>query len=123
MADKNRATNEAAYEAWVRSYTPLQIREANSARRALARDPTRKTRLFLIKDDRLVKRPTSPFLMFSKENSSGADFKDMASAQVDAAKKWHSLSESEKEVSHLFCGVIALYQNPDVPRLLTCHLL
>ncbi|KAJ5379257.1 hypothetical protein N7509_012376 [Penicillium cosmopolitanum] len=97
LADKNRATNEAAYDAWVRSHTPLQIREANNARRALARDPTRKTRLFLIKDDRLVKRPISAFLLFSKERSSGTDFKDMASAQVDAAKKWRSLSESEKE--------------------------
>ncbi|CAI7675634.1 unnamed protein product [Penicillium manginii] len=98
IADKNRATNEAAYEAWVRSHTPLQIKEANSARRALARDPTRKTRLFLIKDDRQVKRPTSAFLLFTKERSfGGTDFKDMASTQVEAAKQWHSLSESEKE--------------------------
>lgn len=97
MVDKNRATNEAAYEAWVKSHTPLQIKEANSARKALSRDGKKK--LPQIKDDRQVKRPTVAFLQFTKERGSRGDFKSMAEIQAEAGKEWKQMSESEKEVS------------------------
>lgn len=101
----NRAANEAAeenkkaYKKWVESYTPMQIREANNARRQL------KAKLVnynkgQIQDDRAVATPASAYIIFFKERYATGEFKNMST--TEAAKlvgaEWKALSASSKEV-------------------------
>ncbi|KAL4779522.1 hypothetical protein BJX76DRAFT_340525 [Aspergillus varians] len=94
VADANRAANAAAYEAWVQSHTPLQILEANKARRRLAKINNKK--VMLIRDDRLVKRPVSPWILFFQErrDKNTATVSDMTQ---NVSAEWKSLPEAEKE--------------------------
>lgn len=100
----NRAANEAAeenkkaYKKWVESYTPMQIREANNARRQL------KAKLVnynkgQIQDDRAVATPASAYIIFFKERYATGEFKNMST--TEAAKlvgaEWKALSASSKE--------------------------
>ncbi|KAF1989244.1 hypothetical protein K402DRAFT_390824 [Aulographum hederae CBS 113979] len=87
-----KAANIAAYEKWVLSFTPEQIRLANNARRRL-RTKLPKTKsgekrsgrgLSPIRDPRQVKRPQNAYLMFVQERYQTDDFKGIAFA--DAAK-------------------------------------
>lgn len=95
IATANRAANKAAYEAWVQSHTPLQILEANKARRRLGRIKDSK-KVTLIKDDRLVKKPLSPFIIFYQEQRDTSR-SDVANLTQAAAHEWKNLSESAKE--------------------------
>ncbi|KAJ5243171.1 uncharacterized protein N7469_001498 [Penicillium citrinum] len=96
QVDKNRAANDAAYEEWVKSYTPLQIKEANNARRALGRLTGK--RVNVIKDDRQVKRPSSAFIQFVKDRPSHIETRNrpVSEIQVETANAWKQLSDSEK---------------------------
>lgn len=90
--------NAASYRAWLESHTPAQLRNANSARRALRRLGKKYP---LLKDDRLVKQPLSSFFCFRRERVESGDLKHMSFAeQTDQVKsEWRSLTEAEKEVS------------------------
>ncbi|KAL5045739.1 hypothetical protein BDW71DRAFT_208005 [Aspergillus fruticulosus] len=94
QAAANKAANEAALKAWVESHTPLQILEANNARRRLAQLQG-KRRVSLIHDDRLVKPPTSAWIYFfmEKRDKNALVVSDMAQ---DVAVQWKNLPESEK---------------------------
>ncbi|KAL3485905.1 hypothetical protein BJX62DRAFT_242479 [Aspergillus germanicus] len=100
QAEANKIANEAAYEAWIKSYTPNQIREANNARRRLAQLKVTK-RASLLKDNRLVKQPTGSYFFFladKREAGSGIG-KKMTEETSYFAEEWKSLAPAEKEAS------------------------
>ena len=86
------------YERWLTSHTPLQIKEANLARRRLSKKTGKNLRQ--IEDSRLVKRPRTSYLIFLTERTSQGDFKHMAvkDIAVRVAEEWRGLTSSEKEV-------------------------
>ncbi|KAL2817790.1 hypothetical protein BJX63DRAFT_384899 [Aspergillus granulosus] len=96
LAKANKASNEAAYEAWVKTHTPREILQANAARRRLAQ--IKGKRLVLIKDDRLVKRPRSSFIYFFEErkDAEGTFGKSATDLTKYIAEEWKSLSTADK---------------------------
>ncbi|KAJ5691314.1 hypothetical protein N7488_012049 [Penicillium malachiteum] len=100
QAEQNRASNEAAYSSWILSHTPTQIKEANLARRRLAKKIGKPCTL--LKDERLVKRPLSSYMIFAQERVASGDFKYMQVADISGrtSSEWKSLSESEKQRFH-----------------------
>lgn len=100
QAEENRAANEASYEAWLKQYTPLQIKQANTARKHLRR--LGHTKFFGIQDERLVKTPISAYLWFVKERHESGDFKHVPvkDAALRLAGEWKDLTDSEKQVSY-----------------------
>ncbi|EAW07831.1 HMG-box domain-containing protein [Aspergillus clavatus NRRL 1] len=97
QAEANKAANEAAYNTWIKSFTPLQIKEANAARRRLAK--LKNTRAYLLRDDRLVKRPLPAYMRYMMERTQEGDFKYMKVADIAArvAEEWKGLTGAEKE--------------------------
>ncbi|OKL58913.1 hypothetical protein UA08_05474 [Talaromyces atroroseus] len=98
MQERNRI-----YAEWVNSHTPLQIKTANRARRRLAflTAEHRKNTLKYpaIKDDRLVKMPTSSYIFFSRERMQSGDL-DHLSTQEKRERvhtEWAAASEQEKQ--------------------------
>ncbi|KAJ6131178.1 hypothetical protein N7523_001638 [Penicillium sp. IBT 18751x] len=96
-AAKNRATNAANYEAWIKTHTPKQIKEANSARRSLSR--LQKKRIALLEDDRLVKRPRTAYFFFMLERIRDGDLKGKRGPDVTriVGEEWSKLTEYEKQ--------------------------
>ncbi|GAD96617.1 HMG box protein, putative [Paecilomyces variotii No. 5] len=101
VAEANKAENAAAYDAWLKSHTPLQIKEANAARRRLNQllGDTKSRKYRQISDDRLVKRAVSPYALFLKERYESGDFRHMSvqEAGTRAGEEWKGLTESEKQ--------------------------
>ncbi|KAJ5740768.1 hypothetical protein N7493_000640 [Penicillium malachiteum] len=100
QAEQNRASNEAAYSSWILSHTPTQIKDANLARRRLAKKIGKPC--VLLKDDRLVKRPLSSYMIFARERIASGDFKHLQVADISgrASNEWKNLTASEKERFH-----------------------
>lgn len=90
VADENAAKYAAKYEEFIKSHTPLQIKEANAARRKLAK--LRGTKARILHDERQVKTPRNAFTFFLTEK--GAVKEKFASL----AEEWKSASDTEKEV-------------------------
>lgn len=101
-AEENVAANAAAFEAWIRSHTPLEIRQANVARRHLFR-VFNKTKYTQIRDDRLIKKPTTAYMAFTTERLSSSEFKHKNGKEslVAIANEWKDVSESDKQVRPL----------------------
>ncbi|KAL1984823.1 hypothetical protein VTN96DRAFT_8667 [Rasamsonia emersonii] len=102
QAESNKAANAAAYESWVKSHTPLEIRQANLARRRLAKlteSFKHPIRMNPIRDDRQVKGVQSSFLFFVEERFKSGDLKHMSirEATKRIADEWRGLTEQEKE--------------------------
>lgn len=99
--------NQAAYNAWLTEHTPNDIRKANNARNHLKRLGVKGYTVH-IKDDRLVKRPVSTLLLFSKDRHATGDFKGVK--VVDAAKliarEWRELPANEKQVGVFLPGCL-----------------
>ncbi|KAL2872096.1 uncharacterized protein BJX67DRAFT_99092 [Aspergillus lucknowensis] len=97
LANANKTANAAAYEAWLKSHTPRQILEANLARRKLAKIKGKK--LILLHDDRVVKRPRVPFIMYMQEMRRVEDPRpESATEQLQRyAGEWREMSDAEKE--------------------------
>lgn len=95
-AKANRATNMAAYDEWLKKHTPLQIKEANHARRRLAQ--LGKASLPQLQDDRLVKRPRSAYTLYFTERFEHGDFKHMGAKDmiIRVAEEWKGLTDAEK---------------------------
>ena len=94
----NIAANTAAYDAWVKSHTPLQIKEANTARLSLSRLVDKNYPP--IKDDRLPKLPRSAYLLYLGDRSDTVDYQGKSGQQTFTAiaHEWNELPQSEKEV-------------------------
>ncbi|KAL2834545.1 hypothetical protein BJY01DRAFT_84108 [Aspergillus pseudoustus] len=97
LAKANKAANDVALEAWLKTYTPRQILEANAARRRLAQI-TGAQRVNLIKDHRLVKRPRSSFMYFMKDKLEGRDTLGKSASELTKSlgEEWRSLSAADK---------------------------
>ncbi|PGH33333.1 hypothetical protein GX50_03810 [[Emmonsia] crescens] len=96
IAESNRAANKATYQEWVNSHTPLQIKEANAARRKLRRLLNKKRGFMEISDDRQPKRPANAYMHFVKEVSASGEV-STSDRMKKSAELWRGLSASEKE--------------------------
>ncbi|KAF7117549.1 hypothetical protein CNMCM5793_006601 [Aspergillus hiratsukae] len=96
-AEANKAANAAAYDAWIKEHTPLQIREANAARRRL--NKIKDTSLRLLRDDRQVKRPRTAYLLYMLDRTGEGDFKYMKAKDIAlrVTEEWKGLTSTEKE--------------------------
>ncbi|PLN79447.1 hypothetical protein BDW42DRAFT_172840 [Aspergillus taichungensis] len=96
QAEANRKANATAREEWIKSHTPLQIKDANHARRRLAHLTNKKAAL--LHDDRLVKRPSSAYAQFLQERIRNGDFKYMSVVEIGqrTGEEWKGMTESEK---------------------------
>ncbi|KLJ07333.1 hypothetical protein EMPG_17187 [Blastomyces silverae] len=96
IAESNRAANKAAFHDWVNRHTPLQIKEANAARRKLRRLLNKNRGFMEIADDRQPKRPANAYMHFVKEVSASGDV-STTDRMKKSAELWRALSQSEKE--------------------------
>lgn len=106
IANEKTAAKRAEYQAWVNSHTPEQIRIANNARAQLRKklggtNEKRKQHAHTAKihDERHVKKPSSAYILFSKERWASGDLKGITA--TESAKlignEWKALSASEKK--------------------------
>lgn len=97
--EENRKANAAAYEAFIKSHTPLEIREANTARRALFRlDKGRRAALV---DDRLVRKPLSSYVLFVESRLKTGEHGAGVEPFRIYSREWSQLPPSKKEVRPL----------------------
>ncbi|CEJ59018.1 hypothetical protein PMG11_07655 [Penicillium brasilianum] len=97
QAEENRAANKASYEAWIQQYTPLQVKQANTARKHLRR--LGYTKYLALQDERLAKSPITAYMWYLKERHDSGDFKHLhvKEAASRIASEWKSLTDSEKQ--------------------------
>ncbi|KAF1951464.1 hypothetical protein CC80DRAFT_597405 [Byssothecium circinans] len=102
LANERTAAKRAEYQAWIKTHTPEQIRQANIARNYLRRKattPSRRRRYTPLQDDRLLTAPAPPYIRFSQERRKSGDLKSIPIG--DASKligtEWNALSVSEKQ--------------------------
>ncbi|KAJ5185668.1 High mobility group superfamily, partial [Penicillium cf. griseofulvum] len=100
QAKANIAANAAAYDAWVKSHTPLQIKEANTARQALSR--LVKKNYSPIKDDRLPTKSRSAYVLFVADRMESGIYQGMHGRDSFKAigEEWKALPQSEKDRYH-----------------------
>ncbi|KAJ5562040.1 transcriptional regulator family: HMG [Penicillium sp. DV-2018c] len=98
QARANKGANINAYESWLQAYTPLQIKEANAARRTLSRLVKKDYRP--LKDDRLVRQPASAYSYYLKESLTASERQGKPASEIfkDVSKAWNALTQSEKNV-------------------------
>jgi hypothetical protein len=98
-ANEKKAAQEDAFQAWLSSYPPLQILEANAARKALKRRGVEKG-MAQIPDPRLPKRPAGAMLLFMRERHQSGELRhiELGEATKLLAQEWKALSAEEKKV-------------------------
>ncbi|KAI9862580.1 MAG: hypothetical protein M1813_004432 [Trichoglossum hirsutum] len=99
VANQNKATNEVNYKKWLESHTPEQIRTANKARASLRRRSPGHRAFPKLKDERLVPRPLTSFMLFARERRASEDLGHLKATEVGAlmGKQWRELPENEKK--------------------------
>ncbi|KAK0115368.1 hypothetical protein ONS96_013826 [Cadophora gregata f. sp. sojae] len=104
IATQNGADNKVAYKNWVESYSPDQIRIANSARKSLrtliAKGAKRLSAYPLIRDERQPKRASQPLVLFCADRWESGDFKGISVPDSGKliSKEWAALSASDRQV-------------------------
>ena len=102
-ANENRAKNDATYKRWLSTFSPLQVKAANTARSQLRRqakkDGKKKT-YPRIQDERLVKQPRNAYSFFLSARVASGDLNNMKVSEVGGlvGREWKSLSASDKKV-------------------------
>ncbi|DAA75728.1 TPA_exp: putative HMG box protein [Trichophyton benhamiae CBS 112371] len=99
-AEKNAETNRHNLEQWIESHTPLEIKNANAARRKLRRILPKKSRIYgPIKDYRQVKGPRNAYLLYSLDMHNSGELRHLSAKEriAETARSWKNASESEKE--------------------------
>ncbi|EXJ85243.1 hypothetical protein A1O3_05918 [Capronia epimyces CBS 606.96] len=104
QANLNKEKNIEAYKKWVQTFTPLEIKNANSARKQLAKkakEAGKKTKFQSIKDDRTVKAPQNGYSFFFTDRHLSGDLKGLPVAESGklVGREWKALSPSEKKAS------------------------
>ncbi|KAI5307353.1 hypothetical protein KEM56_006580 [Ascosphaera pollenicola] len=95
--EENKVLNQKAYEEWVNSFTPLQIKQANIARRRLGK-LLGKYRAYMIHDDRLVARPLDSWKLFLIEKSAMKKPEEtIAHSSPKWSEEWNQLAPEEKK--------------------------
>ena len=97
-AAANKEAHQEEYEKWINSHTPLEIKQANLARRRLAQIQNKK--FFPIHDPRLVKRAKVGYLFYAEERHQAGDLKHMTIPErgVRIAEEWRGMTDAEKQV-------------------------
>ncbi|KAG8165374.1 hypothetical protein KVR01_005649 [Diaporthe batatas] len=89
---QNKAINAGNFKTWVESHSPVEIEQANKARRRLKREFNTKASPLKLHDDRLPKRPSNnAYCYFIKARHSGAGL------SRELASQWKTLSAAEKK--------------------------
>lgn len=101
-----------AYRQWIESHTPAVINQANNARRHLRRLGVAANRL---QDDRMIKRPCSPYIFFTAQRMQSGDFRGLKPVDTTTlvAREWKALPASEKKVC---CCSIRAGPRADLPQ-------
>lgn len=100
LARETNARTKREYDEWLESYTPSQIRDANLARKKLRAMVANGSRWRSIKDERLVKTPSSPFVFYYAERHNSGDFRGtpVLQSSKEAGAEYKALPDSEKQV-------------------------
>lgn len=99
---KNKLANDAALRSWLQTHTPKEIIEANFARSRLNTLEAYKKHVSALHDDRIPRRPISPWLLFTSQRLRTTDrstTEARSQALKDIAAAWRALSDSERQVS------------------------
>ncbi|KAI5819775.1 hypothetical protein BZA77DRAFT_143209 [Pyronema omphalodes] len=99
LAEKRHLEEAQAYQAFIEKYTPVQIKEANAARRWLIKNNIKKgSSVKPLVDDRLPSaRPANIYAVFLQEQyklNPGMSFEE---ARTNVHGKWKTMSEAEKK--------------------------
>ncbi|KAI4792278.1 hypothetical protein E4T44_12828, partial [Aureobasidium sp. EXF-8845] len=100
LVNEHNAKSLREFQEWLNAHTPTQIKEANAVRSRLRKLlAVKKSKYAPIKDDRLVKRPSSSFFQYHKERFNSGDFRGVTTmdASKDIAAEYRALSASEKK--------------------------
>ncbi|KAH0436966.1 hmg box [Colletotrichum camelliae] len=101
-ANANKLKDNATYKAWVESHTPLEIYNANVARRRLRalkpqKEGKRQNKPKSIVDERLPKSPISSFMYYVKARWAQGDLPEGVGPATKAiGEGWTNLTEAEK---------------------------
>lgn len=99
-AAENKIANETAYKAWVESYSPREIYDANVARRTLRRKAPGKFALrnFTIRDERQPKGPQHAFSLYMKSRWATGDLTGkIADSAKQVAEDFKNLDPAERK--------------------------
>lgn len=101
LALEKKAAQEDAFQAWLASYPPLAILEANAARKALRRKGVEKGTA-QIHDPRVPKRPAGAMLLFMRERHQSGELRhiELGEATKLLAQEWKALGAEEKKVCY-----------------------
>lgn len=92
---QNKAINAGNFKTWVESHPPVEIEQANKARRRLKSEFNVNPSPLKLHDDRLPKRPASnAYSYFVKARHSGDGFRKLSK---ELGEEWKSLSAAEKK--------------------------
>ncbi|OJJ73962.1 hypothetical protein ASPBRDRAFT_29120 [Aspergillus brasiliensis CBS 101740] len=96
-AATNKEEYEKEYKKWLDSHSPLEIKQANDARRRLAQIQNKK--FFPLHDPRLVKRSKIAYLFYAEERHQAGDLKHMPIPErgVRIAEEWRGMTTAEKQ--------------------------
>lgn len=109
-AASNAGANAREHRAWLQKHSPDEVRVANNARTQLSRIASQPvpagrkhqlTRAYhRLRDERVSKRPQTPYSIFFNERLASGDFQGvkMSDAAKEAGTEWKALSEAEKKV-------------------------
>ena len=100
ITTQNKNANAAAYRQWIESYTPIDIHEANLARRQLTRMGVKTP---VLKDERQVLSNRSAYIYFFQNRRKSGDYNNMNApvAAGLAGREWKGLTEEQKKVRRL----------------------
>lgn len=96
LTTQNKNANAAAYRQFIESHTPLEIYNANLARRHLTRLGVRSSQL---KDDRQVTSSRSAYIYFYQSRYKSGDFRGMKSdvAAGLIGREWKGQTDEQKK--------------------------
>lgn len=106
MAESNRAANAEAFDKWLKSHTPLQIKQANLARRRLSNLKGKK--IAPLHDERAVRKVMTSYAFYMKERINSGDLKHMLAMDIGSqvAQEWRGMTDAEKEVGLLILDIL-----------------
>lgn len=119
-AATNKEAYEKEYKEWLDSHSPLEIKQANDARRRLAQIQNKK--FFPLHDPRLVKRSKIAYLFYAEERHQAGDLKYMPIPErgVRIAEEWRGMTAAEKQVCTMRLSRTVVRRNANAASRNTC---
>ncbi|KAI0486230.1 hypothetical protein F4859DRAFT_361691 [Xylaria cf. heliscus] len=100
VAGQNKSANAVDYKAWVESHTAQEIFDANRARKSLKRKYNiPKGAVKLIRDDRLPKKPTTAFALYTKARWGSGEYSgvDVVGVARKIGVEWNALAPAQRK--------------------------